>query len=55
MSPDDMEVMYERELRATRRAMARVGATALLGFGTFTAMASKLGKNAAAADPLGVV
>jgi hypothetical protein len=30
------------ELRATRRLMARVGATALLGFGTFTALASKL-------------
>lgn len=30
------------ELRATRRLMARVGATALLGFGTFTALFSKL-------------
>eukprot|EP00740_Mantoniella_antarctica_P016132 CAMPEP_0181380864 /NCGR_PEP_ID=MMETSP1106-20121128/19791_1 /TAXON_ID=81844 /ORGANISM="Mantoniella antarctica, Strain SL-175" /LENGTH=64 /DNA_ID=CAMNT_0023499961 /DNA_START=80 /DNA_END=271 /DNA_ORIENTATION=+ len=30
------------ELRVTRRLMARVGATALLGFGTFTALASKL-------------
>lgn len=32
---------FERELRETRRLAARVGSTALLGFGTLTAMISK--------------